>query len=132
MTRTELHRRGKGPLGKPKGTDGKECGWNRHAKRGVGGGPVSVTMVSPVCFVTMVALVACTPLALVAIQPLTSVGWRRPNCGGIGSPGAVVPLCQVTLLASFPSLHHPYHGSLVTPSVCFWTPPPCVSPYPCA
>ena len=24
-------------------------------------------------------LVACTPLALVAFQPVTSVGWRRPN-----------------------------------------------------
>ena len=94
-------------------------------------GPVSVTMVSRVCSVTMVALVACTPLALVAIQPVTSVGWRRPQCGGIGSPGAVVPLCQVTLLASSPSLHHAYHGSLVTPSVCFWT-TPCVSPFPCA
>ena len=58
-------------------------------------------------------------------------GVASAQCGGIGSPGAVVPLCQVTLLASFPSLHHAYHGSLVTPSVCFWN-PPCVSPYPCA
>ena len=40
--------------------------------------------------------------------------------------GAVVPLCQVTLLASSPSLHHAYHGSLVTPSVCFWKPPLCL------
>ena len=48
-------------------------------------------------------------------------GVASAQCGGIGSPGAVVPLCQVTLLASSPSLHHPYHGSLVTPSVCFWT-----------
>ena len=40
-------------------------------------GPVSVIMVSRVCSVTMVALVACTPLALVAIQP-------------VGSPAAVV------------------------------------------
>ena len=76
-------------------------------------GPVSVTMVSRVCSVTMVALVACTPLALVA----------SAQCGGIGSPGAVVPMCQVTLLASSPSLHHAYHGSLVTPSICFWTSP---------
>ena len=36
---------------------------------------MSVTMVSRVCSVTMVALVACTPLALVAIQPVTSAGW---------------------------------------------------------
>ena len=46
--------------------------------------PVSVTMVSRVCSVTMVALVACTPLALVAIQPVTSVGWRRPNVVALG------------------------------------------------
>ena len=32
----------------------------------------------------MVALVACTPLALVAIQPVTSVGWRRPNVVALG------------------------------------------------
>ena len=82
-------------------------------------------MVSRVCSVTMVTLVACTPLALVAIQPVTSVG--SAQCGGIGSPGAVVPLCQVTLLASFPSLHHAYHGSLVTPSACLWPPPWCLS-----
>ena len=50
-------------------------------------------------------------------------GVASAQCGGIGSPGAVVPLCQVTLLASSPSLHHAYHGSLVTPLVCFWTPP---------
>ena len=113
---------GKILVGKPKGTDGKECRWNRHAKSGIGGGPVSVTMVSRMCSVTMVALVARTPLALVAIQPVTNVGWRRPNVVALGSPGAVVPLCQVTLLASSPSLHHAYHGSLVTPSICFWTP----------
>ena len=47
-------------------------------------GPVSVTMVSRVCSVTIVALVACTPLALVAIQPVTSVGWRRPNVVALG------------------------------------------------
>ena len=73
-------------------------------------GPVSVTVVSRVCSVTMVALVACTPLALVAIQPVTSVGWRRPNGDAVG--------------VFFPSKHHAYHGSLVTPSICFWTPPP--------
>ena len=28
-------------------------------------------------------------------------GVASAQCGGIGSPGAVVPLCQVTLLASF-------------------------------
>ena len=55
-------------------------------------------------------------------------GVASAQIGGIGSPGADVPLCQVTLLASFPSLHHASHGS----SVCFWTPLPCVSPYPCA
>ena len=43
-------------------------------------------------------------------------GVASTQCGGIGS---VVP--QVTLLASSPSLHHAYHGSLVTPLVCFWT-----------
>ena len=47
---------------------------------------------------------------------------------GFGSHGAVVPQYQVTLLASFPSLHHAYHGSLVTPSVCSW-PLPLVSPH---
>ena len=47
-------------------------------------GSVSVTMVSRVCSVTTVALVACTPLALVAIQPVTSVGWRRPNVVALG------------------------------------------------
>ena len=83
-TRTELHRRGESPRGKPKGTDGKECRWNRHAKSGIGGRPVSVTMVSRVCSVTMVALDACTPLALVAIQPVTSVEWRRPNVVALG------------------------------------------------
>ena len=36
-------------------------------------------------------------------------GVASAQCGGIGSPGAVVPLYQVTLLASFPSLHHAYH-----------------------
>ena len=36
------------------------------------------------CSVTMVTLVACTPLALVAIQPVTSVGWRRPNMVALG------------------------------------------------
>ena len=60
-------------------------------------------------------------------------GVASAQCGGIASPGAFVTVCQVTLLASFPSLHHSFHGSLVTPSVCFWTPPlPCFSPYPCA
>ena len=76
---------------------------------------MSVSVVSRECSVTMVTLFACTPLALVAIQPVTVAS---AQCGGIGSPGAVVPLCQVTLLASFPSLHHACHGSLVTPSVC--------------
>ena len=47
-------------------------------------GPVSVSVVSRVCSVTMVALVACTPLALVAVQPVTSVGWRRPNVVALG------------------------------------------------
>ena len=65
-------------------------------------GPVSVTMASRVCSVTMVALVACTPWALVAIHLVTSVGWRRPNEVALGHLGAVVPLYQVTLLASFP------------------------------
>ena len=38
-TRTEWHRRGAVvPRGKPKGTARKECGWNRHTKRGIGGG----------------------------------------------------------------------------------------------
>ena len=32
----------------------------------------------------MVTLVTCTPLALVAIQPVTSVGWRRPNVVALG------------------------------------------------
>ena len=75
---------GKGPRRKPKGRDGKECRWNRHAKSGIGGRPVSVTLVSRLCSVTMVALVACTPFALVAIQPVTSVGWRRPNLVVLG------------------------------------------------
>ena len=41
-------------------------------------------MVSWVCSVIMVALVACTPLALVAIQPVTSVAWRRSNVVALG------------------------------------------------
>ena len=41
-------------------------------------------MVNRVCSVTTVALVASTPLALVAIQPVTSVGWRRPNVVALG------------------------------------------------
>ena len=45
---------------------------------------MSVTLVSRLCSVTMVALVACTPFALVAIQPVTSVGWRRPNLVVLG------------------------------------------------
>ena len=94
-------------------------------------GPVSVTMVSRVCSVTMVALVACTPFGTGGYSACYQCGVASAQCGGIGSPGAVVPLCQVTLLASFPSLHHAYHGSLVTLLVCFLT-PPCVSPYPCA
>ena len=61
--------------------------------------------------------------------PCYHCGVASAQCGGIGSPVAVVPLCQVTLLASSPSLHHAYHGSLVTPSVCFWT-PPCVQTVP--
>ena len=81
---------------------GKSVGGTDMQRAGIGGGPVSVTMVSRVCSVTMVALVACTPLALVAIQPVTSVGVASAQCGGIGSPGAVVPLSQVTLLTSFP------------------------------
>ena len=32
----------------------------------------------------MVALGACTTLALVALQPVTSVGWRRPNVVALG------------------------------------------------
>ena len=125
-TRTECIGGGKGPRGKPKGTDGKECRWNRHAKRGIGGGPVSVTMVSRVCSVIMVTLVAGTPFGTGGYPACYQCGVASAQCGGIGSPGAVVPLCQVTLLASSPSLHHAYHGSLVTPSVCFWTSPLCL------
>ena len=94
-------------------------------------GPVSVTMVSGVCSVTMVALVACTLLDTGGYPACYQCGVASTQCGGIGSLGAVVPLCQVALLASLPSFHHAYHGSLVTPSICFWT-SPCVSPYPCA
>ena len=67
-TRTEWHRRRDiGPRGKLKVTDVKIEGDTRHAKNGIGGGSVSVTMVSRMCSVTMVILVTCTPLALVAI-----------------------------------------------------------------
>ena len=66
--------------------------------------------------------VDCPGAKLVAIQPVTTVEWRLPNVVA----GAVVPLCQVTLLASSPSLHHAYHGSLVTPSVCFRPHPLCL------
>ena len=104
----------------------KKMGWNRHAKSGIDGGSVSVTVVSRVCSVTMVALVACTPSDTGGNPAFYPCGVASAQCGGIWSPGAVVPLYQVTLLASFPSLHHAYHGSLVTPSVCFWNPP--VSP----
>ena len=47
-------------------------------------GSVSVAMVSRLCSVTMVTLVACTPLTLVAIQPVISVGCRRPNVVALG------------------------------------------------
>ena len=36
-------------------------------------------------------------------------GVAAAQCGGIWSPGAVVPLYQVTLLAFFPLLHHASH-----------------------
>ena len=90
---------------------------------------MSVTLVSQLCSVTMVALVACTPFGTGGYPACYQCGVASTQCGGIGSPGAVVPLCQVTLLASSPSLHHAYHGSLVTPSICFRPPSP-VSPIP--
>ena len=46
-------------------------------------GPVSVTMVSRVCSVTMVALVACTPLALVGYSACYQCGVASAQCGGI-------------------------------------------------
>ena len=52
---------------------------------------MSVTMVSRVCSVTTVALVACTPLTLVAIKPVTSVEWRRPNVVSLGHLVREVP-----------------------------------------
>ena len=59
---------------------GAKCVWHHGRHRE----PVSVTKVSRVCSVTMVTLVACTPLALVAIQPVTSVEWRRPRLVVLG------------------------------------------------
>ena len=55
------------------------------------------------------------PFGIGAYSACYQCGVASAQCGGIGSPGAVVSLCQVTLLASSPSLHHAYHGSLVTP-----------------
>ena len=79
------------------------------------------------CSVTMVTLVTCTPLALVAIQPVTSVAWRRPNVVALGHL-----LYQVTLLASYPRrCITPTIGSLVTPSFCLGTSHLCL-PVPCA
>ena len=43
-------------------------------------------------------------------------------CGCPAVPGDAVGV--------FPSLHHAYHGSLVTPSICFWHPPPLCLPVP--
>ena len=81
---------------------------------------MSVTMVSRVWSVTVVTLVACTPFGTGGYRACFQCGVASARCGGIGSPGADVPLRQVPLLASFPSLHHACHGSLVTPSVCSW------------
>ena len=100
-TRTEWHRRGKSPRGKPKGTDGKNRGWNRHAKSGIDGGSVSVTVVSRVCSVTMVALVACIPS--------DTGGWRRPNVVALGHL-VRMSRCTRRHYWRFPSsLHHACH-----------------------
>ena len=90
-------------------------------------GSVSVTMVSRVCSVTMVAVVACTPFG-------TGGYPARYQCGGGVDPNVValghlvrVPLYQVTLLASSPPrCTTPPIGSLVTPSVCLGTSPLCL------
>ena len=74
------------------------------------------TVVSRVCSVTMVALVACTPSDTGGYPACYQCGVASTQCGGIGSPGAGVPLCQVTLLASFPPpppLHHAYQCRLL-------------------
>ena len=94
-------------------------------------GPVSVTMVSRGVLRDHGGSGCLYPFGTGGYPACYQCGVASAQCGGIGSPGAVVPLCQVTLFSSSPSLHHAYHGSLVTPSVCFWN-PPCVSPYPCA
>ena len=77
-------------------------------RSGIGGGPVSVTVVSRVCSVPW-CLWLPVPLWHWWLSSLLPVWGGVGQCGGIGSPGAVVPLCQMTLLASFPSLHHAYH-----------------------
>ena len=85
-------------------------------------GPVSVTMVSRGVLRDHGGSGCLYPFGTGGYPACYQCGVSSAQCGGIGSPGADVPLCQVTLLASSPSLHHAYHGSLVTPSVCFWTP----------
>ena len=93
---------------------------------------MSVTVVSRVCSVTMVALVACIPSDTGGYPACYQCGVASTQCGGIGSPGAGVPLYQVTLLAFFPPrCTTPTIGSLVTPSVCLGTSPLCL-PAPCA
>ena len=115
-TRTELHRRGERSSWKAEG-----CKWER-------------VKVEPTCkkrhrWVTSVGYCgepgvlryhggsgSLHPFGTGGCPACFQCGVASAACGGIGSPGAVVPLYQVTLLASFPSLHHAYHGSLVTPS----------------
>ena len=90
-------------------------------------GPVSVTLVSRVCSVTMVALVACTPSNTGGFPALYQCGVASTQCGGIGLLRAGIPLYQVTLLAFSPRCATPTVGSLVTPSVCLDPSLPCVS-----
>ena len=90
------------------------------------GGPVSVTVVSRVCSVTMVALVACTPSDTGGYPAFYQCGVASTQCGGIGLLGAGIPLYQARYWR-FPSrCTTPIIGSLVTPSVCLGTSPLCL------
>ena len=98
VSRTSPHGVGRGAPPRFVDCPGAKCAWHPWVAQG----PVSLTMVSRVCSVTMVALVACTPSGTGGYPACYQCGVASAQCGGIGSPGAVVPLCQVTLLASSP------------------------------
>ena len=75
----------------------------------------------------MVALAACTPSGTGGYPAFYQCGVTSTQCGGIGSPGAGVPLYQVDATGVFaPRCTKPTICSLVTPSVCLGTSPVCL------